>query len=205
VEFDAGGNLLIVETGGSRIRKVNAAGVISTVAGHLKPADRAVTSVSAASFSGAALAPEAIAAAFGTAFASETRVADSTPLPTKLAGASVKVRDSAGIEWLAPLFFVSPTQINFQIPAGAKSGPATVTVMDANGGAAAGVVMISPVAPGLFSANANGQLSYKIEGKRVSALLQYARQVQPSLILRSFAFDPLFINFVSDSIPQISR
>ncbi|MGE0131651.1 MAG: SBBP repeat-containing protein [Blastocatellales bacterium] len=208
VAFDVGGNLLIAETGGSRIRKVNAAGIISTIAGHqtlypsvggyrgdgdaatwaelfqptqiavdqtgsvyvadlagqrirkltpFKPADRAVASVSAASFSGVALAPEAIAAAFGTAFAREIRVADTTPLPNTLAGASVKVRDSAGVERLAPLFFVSPNQINFQIPAGAKAGPATVTVTDANGGAAAGVVMISPVAPGLFSANADGQ------------------------------------------------
>src|SRR5262249_26319047 len=35
-------------------------------------------------------------------------------------------------------------------------GPSTVTITDAKGGVAAGAMMISPVAPGLFAANANG-------------------------------------------------
>jgi uncharacterized protein (TIGR03437 family) len=43
--------------------------------------------------------------------------AASTPLPTELAG--VRVRDALGVERLAPLFFVSPSQINYLMPAGA--------------------------------------------------------------------------------------
>ncbi|MGH9844830.1 MAG: hypothetical protein ACREEM_39440, partial [Blastocatellia bacterium] len=67
------------------------------------------TSVSAASFSGAALAAEAIVASFGSNLATTMQSATVSPLPTTLAGTSVKVRDSAGSERLAPLFFVSPT------------------------------------------------------------------------------------------------
>jgi hypothetical protein len=71
------------------------------------------TSVSAASFSGQELARESIAAVFGIALATTTGTAASVPLPTELAGTRVLIRDSVGTERLAPLFFVSPKQINW--------------------------------------------------------------------------------------------
>jgi hypothetical protein len=40
----------------------------------------------------------------------------------------VRVRDSTGVERLAPLCFVSPGQINYHVPPGTTNGPATVTV-----------------------------------------------------------------------------
>jgi uncharacterized protein (TIGR03437 family) len=117
-----------------------------------------VVSVSAASFaSGSGLAPESIAAAFGSNLAGGTQAASAQPLPTELAGASVRVRDSAGVERLAPLFFVSPGQINYQVPPGTASGPATVTVTNGANTIATGVATIANVAPGLFSANSNGR------------------------------------------------
>ena len=69
----------------------------------------------------------------------------------------VLVKDSLGIERLAPLFFVAPTQINYQIPLGTTPGTAQVTITSGNGVASAGTLQILPIAPGLFSANANGQ------------------------------------------------
>src|SRR5207244_3485088 len=88
-----------------------------------------VASVSAASFAaGGSLAPESIATAFGVNLATDTQTASSLPLPTQLAGVSLKLRDRAGAERLAPLFFVSPGQINYQVPPGTASGLATVTV-----------------------------------------------------------------------------
>jgi uncharacterized protein (TIGR03437 family) len=51
-----------------------------------------------------------------------TNAAASIPLPGELAGTTVKVRDSAGVERSAPLFFVSPNQINYQLPPGTASG-----------------------------------------------------------------------------------
>ena len=115
------------------------------------PAAPVITTSSAASGL-AVLAPEAIASAYGANLASATATATTLPLPDSLAGASVKVRDSAGVERLAPLFFASPTQVNYLIPAGTAVGPATITV-----GAATGSVRINSIAPGLFTANANGQ------------------------------------------------
>ncbi|MEK7830404.1 MAG: hypothetical protein AAB401_04915, partial [Acidobacteriota bacterium] len=68
--------------------------------------------VSAASYAGERLAPEEIVSAFGIGLATATQVATTLPLPTTLAGTTVKVRDSANVERQAPLFFVAPTQVN---------------------------------------------------------------------------------------------
>jgi uncharacterized protein (TIGR03437 family) len=117
----------------------------------------ALTAVSAASFDGSSLAPDSIVAAFGTGLASATQAAATTPLPTTLAGTTVKVRDSVNVERSAPLFFVSPTQVNFLIPPGTAAGAASLTLTASNGSTATGTVQIAPVAPSLFSANASGQ------------------------------------------------
>jgi uncharacterized protein (TIGR03437 family) len=117
----------------------------------------AVASVSAASFLGAELAPESIIAAFGQNLSTTTRVATGLPLPTELAGTTVKVRDGAGVERQAGLFFVAPAQVNYQIPPGTATGAATVTITSGAGAVSVGTVNIASVAPGLFSANASGQ------------------------------------------------
>ncbi|HMV46787.1 MAG TPA: hypothetical protein PLD20_16900 [Blastocatellia bacterium] len=118
---------------------------------------RSAATVSAASYDGKTVAADSIVAAFGSGFSTESRLAESQPLPTSLAGASIRLRDSAGIERLAPLFFVSPNQINFQIPLGTAAGAATATITTTDAGVAFSPLQISSVAPGLFTANANGQ------------------------------------------------
>lgn len=60
-----------------------------------------VAVVSAASYT-SALAPDSIAAAFGSRLATRVEVASSLPLPTNLAGTTVRVNGQ-----LAQLFFVS--------------------------------------------------------------------------------------------------
>ena len=118
---------------------------------------RSVTSVSAASFRGQSLAGEAIAAAFGQRLATQVAVANTLPLPTTLAGTKVLVRDSSGEERLAPLFFVAPTQVNYQIPAGVAPGEATVIITNNEGDVSTGMINIVAVAPGFFSAASSGQ------------------------------------------------
>ena len=117
-----------------------------------------LASVSAASYaSNNEFAPESIGAAFGAALATATLAASTTPLPTTLGGTRILVRDSAGVERNAPLFFVSSGQINFQVPPGTATGAATVMAFSSDGQTAFGAVTIANVAPGLFAANANGQ------------------------------------------------
>lgn len=117
----------------------------------------AVASVSAASFNASALASSSIIAAFGDNLSSSVEIGSSSPLPVSLAGTSVIVRDSANVEKIARLFFVSPTQINFLMPEGLAVGTATVLVANGEGRLSAGTVTIAPVAPALFAANANGR------------------------------------------------
>ena len=196
---DALGNIYIADQGNHRIRKVSLDGTISTVAGTGTPgtggesgaatlaqltvptgvaldsagnlyiADggnhRVVvvtlyapnTSTNGASYDTSAVASETIVSVFGAALGTKLELATTLPLPTMLAGTTIKVRDSLGIERLAPLFYVSPTQANYLIPPGTAEGFATVIVTNSHGQISTGAVLIAPVMPGLFTANSNGQ------------------------------------------------
>jgi uncharacterized protein (TIGR03437 family) len=83
-------------------------------------------------------------------------VASSLPLPTNLLGTVVRVRDSAGTERLASLFFVAPGQINYLVPKETTLGTATVTVVNNSTIAGVGQMQIGRIAPGMFSANSSG-------------------------------------------------
>lgn len=114
-------------------------------------------SVSAASYRRVSLARGAIASAFGTNLATGAEGAPGTPLPTILVGTTVNVKDSLGRSRLASLFYVSPTQINYQIPEGTATGTAKVEINSPGLPTQAEYVQITQVAPGLFSASADGQ------------------------------------------------
>ncbi|HTT61911.1 MAG TPA: alkaline phosphatase family protein [Bryobacteraceae bacterium] len=102
-----------------------------------------------------ALAPDAIASLYAAGMATAAQPATTLPLPLSLGGVTVNVKDSAGTVRPAPLFFVSPNQVNCLIPSGTSAGAATITVT--GGGAAfTGTALISPTAPGLYSANSAG-------------------------------------------------
>lgn len=115
-----------------------------------------VATVSSATYT-TALAPEVIAAAFGVNLANRTQVASSVPLPTNLDGTSILITDANGISRLAELFFVSSGQVNYEVPPGVAAGNASVAVSINGAPVAFGTVQITAVAPGLYSANANGQ------------------------------------------------
>jgi uncharacterized protein (TIGR03437 family) len=118
--------------------------------------------LSAADYS-PSVAPGSIAALFGTSLASSPTVAtfDSHGnLPESLAGVSIVV---AGIP--APLFYVSPTQVNFLIPASTPIGQAGVVVTISSGGTVTGAVTVVPVAPAIFVyGNNRGAVANAISG-----------------------------------------
>lgn len=139
----------------------------ATMSGATVPGAAAV--VSAASFLGTEASSEQIVALFGANLATGTQIADTVPLPTTLLGTTVKVRDSAGTERSAPLFFVSSGQINAQIPPGTANGSAQVVITSGDGKVSTGTIQISGVAPGLFTANSSGAGVAAATALRVSA------------------------------------
>jgi uncharacterized protein (TIGR03437 family) len=114
--------------------------------------------ISVSSANGApTLAAEAIASAYGANLATVTQPASVVPLPTNIGGTAVTVNDANGISRPAELFYVSPTQVNYQVPPGVASGNATVMVSINGTPMATGSLPIAAVAPGLYTANATGQ------------------------------------------------
>src|SRR5450759_1970589 len=77
----------------------------------------------------APVAPGSVISVFGSQLASTAVAASTVPLPTTLGGVSVLVNGSLK----APLFYVSATQINAQLPYETPPGTATLAV----GGSAA--------------------------------------------------------------------
>jgi len=116
----------------------------------------AISVVNAAGYTGTNFAPNSFATIFGSNLAYTTATATVIPLPSSLSGTTVTVTDSNGVARLAPLYYVSLPQIDFIIPANTATGLATVTVTNASGETAAGVILITPTSPGLYSMNMSG-------------------------------------------------
>jgi uncharacterized protein (TIGR03437 family) len=104
----------------------------------------------------AGLAPQALGSIYGLSLAATSQTAVSQPWPTALAGVAVTVSDSLGAARQAPLLYVSPNQINFQVPAGTHPGAAAFTVQTRLGTASNFQEEVETIAPGLFTANGDG-------------------------------------------------
>ena len=102
-------------------------------------------------------APGMIASVFGSNLAPSTQTAGSLPLPLTMAGVSATVN---GVP--APLYYVSPTQLNIQIPYETGAGTAVLGVTS-NGQAASSVFQVAASAPGIFTSS--GALTPPSSGK----------------------------------------
>ncbi len=99
--------------------------------------------VNAASFK-PVVAPGMILAVFGKFLAGAAQSADVVPLPTSLGGVTATIGGVA-----TPLYYVSPDQINLQVPYGSSPGGATLRVTH-NGQTATSALTIAASAPGIF-------------------------------------------------------
>jgi uncharacterized protein (TIGR03437 family) len=98
------------------------------------------------------LAPLSIGSLYGKNLASALAVAGAPPLPFTMRGVTLTINGA-----FSPLFFVSPEQINFQVPNIVASGPATVTLTITQGAQSTSVpVVVRPTAPSIFTINAQG-------------------------------------------------
>jgi uncharacterized protein (TIGR03437 family) len=112
--------------------------------------------VAASSFRGNPVAQESIVAIFGAELSTSTVIAGTVPLPTTLNNTRAQIRDALSGERDAPLFFVSPNQVNAQIPPGTAIGPAIITIFRSGTLVATTALDITAVEPSLFTANSDG-------------------------------------------------
>jgi uncharacterized protein (TIGR03437 family) len=108
-----------------------------------------VTAVTDAAAFGPRLARGSLATIFGTNLGTVAR-AKTTPLPTTLGGTTVAVQ---GIK--APLLYVSPGQINFQVPTGLQAGQNSLVVTSSSGSSAAFNFTVRAQAPSIFQYGVN--------------------------------------------------
>ena len=101
------------------------------------------------------IAPDSLVSAFGTDLATGTAVSSS--FPTTLDGTTLTLVDSNNASYNAQIYSVSPQQVNYLVPGNVAAGKATVTVTSGDGVVTTGVVLVAPVAPGLYTASANGK------------------------------------------------
>ena len=101
--------------------------------------------VNAASFIAGPVAPGSLVAIFGTNLASTTASATSFPLPTSLGNTSIMLN---GI--LMPLLYVSPTQVNAQVPFEISTGTMSIVAISNDTTSLPAAVEISGTDPGIF-------------------------------------------------------
>ena len=107
-----------------------------------------VVAVNAAGFSaGMPVAPGSLVALFGDFPGAKTQPAGSVPLPRRLGETEVLIGTAA-----APLLYVSPTQINLQLPRQAETAQHVVEVRVGGQRVARGALTVIPTAPGVFAA-----------------------------------------------------
>ena len=118
------------------------------------PLGRPMRNLSTPKWVDAPAAPESMVTASscqaGLASSTERLNGSTSNPPTTLGGTSLIVRDSAGVERSAPIFYVDRFQANYLIPSGTAAGVATVTATSGDGTVSSGDVEIQSVAPGLF-------------------------------------------------------
>ena len=76
----------------------------------------------------AAFAPGMIISVYGTGMGNYAEGASITPLPEYMAGFEASVADQVGNYAMTPLFYVSPNQVNLQIPYETQAGTATLEI-----------------------------------------------------------------------------
>ena len=106
--------------------------------------------VNAASFS-QSVAPGGVLSIFGSELASATGSAPSVPLPTMMAGTVVTINGVA-----APLYYVSPGQLNVQIPYEVSAGSQVTLRVNNNGESVFANFNVSAAAPEIFATNSQG-------------------------------------------------
>lgn len=109
-------------------------------------------------------APGSVATIFGSGLAGVIGSATTVPLPLSLSGLAVIINGTA-----TPLWYASPTQINFEMPADAPPGSATAILTSGGASSAPLSFTIAQVAPGIFAYGNNRAVAVNPDGSLTDA------------------------------------
>src|SRR5205823_3037066 len=115
-----------------------------------------LTALSTASLSVARATAGSLVTIYSSGLAAAAAQPPGATWPDTLGDVMVRVTDSAGAAAFAGLLYVSPDQINLQMPAAMAPGRARIAVLRGGAIVAAGSMQIAPNAPAIFTANSAG-------------------------------------------------
>jgi uncharacterized protein (TIGR03437 family) len=128
-----------------------------------------------------AFSPGTIISIYGSLLAGSTQSATTVPLPTSLGGVSVSI---AGIA--APIYFVSPGQLNVQIPYSVSADPGVETVsVTYSGQTVSAETPLDNASPGLFVNYATGApvgVTSATRGQTIAIYITGAGPVSPAVV-----------------------
>jgi uncharacterized protein (TIGR03437 family) len=124
--------------------------------------------VNAASYSASALAPNTIASIYGTNLSFVTATAEgynvlTAGLPTTLGGVTVYISSIA-----AGLYYVSPNQINFVVPADFQPVPVPLVILRESHAGPTVQISLNPAAPALFPDSNGDAIATHLNGALVN-------------------------------------
>jgi uncharacterized protein (TIGR03437 family) len=114
-----------------------------------------------------AYAPGMALSIFGSNLALTTDAAPSVPLPTSLDNVYVTINNVA-----APLYYISPSQLNVQIPYETPSSGEVTVVVSNNGQAASATIAMSAAAPGIYT-DSSGYITPTSKASAGQTLVMY--------------------------------
>ena len=100
------------------------------------------------------VAQGSLASLFGNAIAGSQATASAAPWPTTLVNRQLVINDALQ----APIYFMGPGQVNFQVPSNAPLGTDRIAVRAADTGEliAGGSLVVAAASPGIFTSNQSG-------------------------------------------------
>lgn len=149
-----------------------------TAAGSTATATPAITSASNGASFKSSFAPGAVLSLFGSGLSPVTQSASSVPLPLSISGVEVLVNGT-----VAPLYYVSPTQLNVQIPYETTVGTTAVLSINNNGQVTTQNILVASAAPGIFTSISGALVptSSASTGQEIAFFVTGAGAVQPAI------------------------
>ena len=145
-QLSAGGNMVTAEYSGDNAYETAKATVVVTVTPSISNAPPSISAVANGASFRPSTAPGSLVSVFGAQLAPAVSSARTLPLPMQMAGVSATVNGVA-----APLYYVSPGQLNIQIPYETPVGSSNLLVINNNGQTTSAFVNVAAAAPGLFT------------------------------------------------------